>query len=404
MSDNSPAKGLSYYLPEPAKPHTALQIPGSHTIYVGPPACGRRHAMHAMQYGDSTKVSFLQLSENDVALGKYERFISDAVFELSEILPDSPRIFFITFFCVDSFLGTDEKALLSSLHARFPDRQFAVNRVEPVLLSKTKAMGGKKHVNLYSFLKKTENHDAGVNFVGNFTSLDPDCEFLKLLKDLDAGPVREIFRCETYEQYQDMAKSSLTVTLNIIADGAAKYMEEALGIPRFYFPVSYSAAFIRDGYVKISKMLGKEHSDFTGDYDSAVKYARETAKLLNGLPVAVDSSAFFMPFAAARALMEYGFNVSYILRSRHKFDADASERDYIKERCPQVTIIIEDEYIDVKNTEPQKKCLAIGADCARVLNAEFFADVWHDEGYFGFHGIRKLMTLIRAVFQPGGEA
>ena len=45
----------------------------------------------------------------------------------------------------------------------------------------------------------------------------------------------------------------------------------------------------------------------------------------------------------------------------------------------------------------ESDCLAIGADCARVLHAQHFADVWHDEGYFGFHGIHRLMETLRSA-------
>ncbi|MEG1997100.1 MAG: nitrogen fixation protein NifE, partial [Clostridiales bacterium] len=204
---NNGSPGLSYYLPEPDKIRTVLQIPGSHTLYAGPLSCTRRHAIHAMQFGDRKNISFLFITEADVISGRYEELIVQSIGQLLAVVEPSPHIFFIAVFCIDDFLGTDEAALLDTLRKTYPDRQFALEHIDPVTLDEQINMGTRKHANLYSFIKPAAKHDNGINFLGNFVSLEPECEFLSLLRKWGCDPVRELFQCQNYDEYKDLGKS-----------------------------------------------------------------------------------------------------------------------------------------------------------------------------------------------------
>ena len=113
--------GLSYYLPEKAVPRTVLSIPGSHTIYIGPLSCTRRHFIHNIQYSSFREFSSLFITEADVASGHYEDVITESVSTLCNTLDPVPHIFILEFFCIDDFIGTDESALLQKLKTTFPD-------------------------------------------------------------------------------------------------------------------------------------------------------------------------------------------------------------------------------------------------------------------------------------------
>ena len=254
---------LAYFLPKTERFHTILHVPGSHTLYVGPSSCTRRHAIHAIEHGDDRRdSSFLFISEADVISGSYEEMIGDAVAELCEIIEPEPHIFFIAVFCIDDFLGTDEKAMLEDLHARFPGKQFVVDNIDPVTLDKNKNMAMKKHVNIFSFLEPQASKDSGVNFLGNFVSLEPECEFLHLLKSWGVSTVREIFHCRTYEEYQDMTRSQLSIVMRFMGEAPAKFMQENMGIPFYYFPPDYNVYDIAKGYKEIAAMLGPRRQIF----------------------------------------------------------------------------------------------------------------------------------------------
>ena len=100
------------------------------------------------------------------------------------------------------------------------------------------------------------------------------------------------------------------------------------------------------------------------------------------------------PFSAAKALVEYGFEVKYIFSSSHKYNIDEEAELYIGKNHANIEIITKDIYANV-NREPDNEIISIGADCARLLQAHHYADIWHDEGYFGFHGIHRLFGAMR---------
>ncbi len=399
---------LAYYLPEPAKVHTVLRIPGSHTLYIGPLSCTRRHMVHAREYGDAGNVSSLFISEADVISGRYEDLVAESIAELSELINPTPHIFFLAVFCIDDFLGTDEEALLERLRSEYPENQFAVQHIDPVSLNDKMNMGSKKNATFYSFIKPGQPKDKGINFVGNFVSLEKDNDFLALLEKWGIGPVRELFHCETYEDYQKMGKSCLNILMRKISQGAADLMKEKLGIDYYPLMPGYDANEVARQYNEVGRMLGKDEIDFSEEIKSAISDARQTAAMLAGLPVAVDCSASLMPSYLAKSLIEYGFNVKYVFKSSHEFKLDAESENYIIEECPDVVLTTSDSFMHVKGLDgkskdtrkkAKKECLAIGADCSLILNAAYFADVWHDEGYFGFQGIHRLMEVIRnAVF------
>lgn len=404
MSNKSQSPPLSYYLPKPDNAHTVLHIPGSHTLYIGPSACTRRHAIRAMEYGDRKDVSFLFITEADVISGDYENLIEEAVEELLSVLEPAPHIFLLSVFCIDDFLGTDEEALLDRMHQRFNSRRFAVQHINPVTFDEDHKNGMmKNHLNMYSFLIPEKEHDKGINFLGSFVSLEPECEFLQILKDWGIGPVRELFKCNTYEDYQSMAKSCLNIGMRYVTDDTVKFMTDTLSIPYYYFPASYDVKYIAEGYRHIASLLNKPMPDIDEQAVRAEKYARETAKLLQGLPVAIDSSAFILTFTTAETLINYGFNIKYIFRSRRMFEYDKPAYEEIINNYKSIEIFWKDDYGNLDTGGGKTNCLAIGADCGRLLNATYFANVWHDEGYYGFHGICRLMSLIRKVVNVSGK-
>ena len=391
------AGGFIYRLPEPAKAHSVLRIPGSHTLYAGPPACMRRHALNAAEHGMSREVSFLSVTETDIALGKFEALIRNAVGQLAERLAPSPRIFYIAVFCIDDLIGTDEAALISSLTSAFPAFQFAVHRIDPISLSRTKAMSAGMQSGLYSFIKPTGLHDNGINFLGTFVTLEPECEILELLRRWGCAPVRELFRCKSYEEYQDMGKSRASVVMRFIAEDAARQMKDRLGIPFCVMEPSYNAFEVAEGYKRLAELLEQEEPDFSEELSAAKKDVEATVKALSDIPMAIDAKASLMPFSTAKALLDYGFDLRYIFRSAASYEPcpEKNAAEYIAEHYPNVQVFRLGNAKTLQVSSVPQNLIAIGNECAKYLNARYCADMWHDEGYFGFHGIHRLMALLR---------
>ena len=395
---------LSYYLPEPAKTHTVINIPGSHTLYVGPSSCTRRHCLDAEKHGDRSKVSFLYVTEADVISGDYEDVIGDAIEELIQIIEPVPYVFLIAVFCIDDFLGTDEEALIAGLEKRFEGRKFTVAHIDPVTLGESKKKGVmKKNVNMFRFIDPSEEKDDSVLIMGNYVDMDPECDFMKMLADSGIGNAREIRTCNTYEEYQEIGKSRLAIGMRYAPENMIAYIENKLGIPHYYFAACYDVDYIAKGYGDISEKLSGRRQDWSERAEETRKYAMETAELLQGRPVAIDSGASIMVFATALALLKYGFNVTHVFVSRNLFPFDEEARQIVLKEYPQVKEIRSDDYKEVKAGKTDEVYLAIGEDCLNFVREERHMDIWHDEDYFGFDGVRKCMDKVRESIGEGGD-
>ena len=116
---------ISYFAPMHGKILPSNnRFPESYILHVCPAACGRRFGIRALQSGEKEFISFLVITEADIVSGHYEDSVGDAVAELLAEISWNPKIFFIYFYCIDDFLGTDEKSLLQRLHERFPPAAF----------------------------------------------------------------------------------------------------------------------------------------------------------------------------------------------------------------------------------------------------------------------------------------
>ena len=391
--------GLSYYLPEKAVPRTVIRIPGSHTIYIGPLSCTRRHFIHNVQYSSLRDFSSLFITEADVASGHYEDVITESISTLCSVLDPVPHIFILEFFCIDDFIGTDEAALLQKLKQAFPDKHFAADHINPVSMNEPTNLGMRKHIDFYSFIEPS-GRDNGINFLGNFVSLDPDCELLSLLKEWGYGPVRELFNCKTYEEYQMMGRSRMTIVFrNTGINFNAHHLRDKIGIPEFYFPNVFDAEQVAGHYNELASALGCTSPDFSEEIDAVGQDVANTLSLIGDIPIAVDCGASLTPFSTALALLGYGFNIRYIFKSNSPRKTDPEEEKIILEEHSAIIVSRTADYNNLFGDQRKTACLAIGQDSARILQTNHYVNMWHDEGHFGFHGIHKLMREIREAYE-----
>lgn len=399
------SKALSFRPPEIPRRHTVLRVPGSHTLYVGPPSCMRRHALHHRKHGDPSAVSFLHVTQTDVVSGSYEQLIVDAVAELECTLTPAPSILFVTTFCIDDFLGTDHEALGEQLAAQWPQTRFVFDRIHPVATGPTTTMSAKKTQNLYSFLDPVDpsERDRGVNLVGSFVPLNPKSEFFELLGRWQLGPLRQLFDCVTYDDYQAMARSRISIVTRFNGLAGACSMEERLGIPAFAFLPCYDAEQMARLYRDLAVAVGQEPSDCTPWLTAVYSQIARTRTLVGNTPIAVDAEATLVPFALARALLDYGFNVTHVFHSHHAFATDNADRDFVLARYPHVICAPSNDARLHLNADAwrQPNAIAIGRCAARILSTPHLVDIWHDEGLTGFHGIGLLMeNIVQALEDP----
>ena len=397
---------LSARTPRDARRHAVLRVPESHTLYVGPVGCMRRHALRTHEAGDAGNSSYLAVSEETVACEGYEALIAQAVDEILSQVAPTARAVFVSLFCIDDFLGTDEEALLEGLAEAHPGVRFAVDRTHPIAATAKAGMGEKKQTNLYSLLEPVgaEEHDQGVNLVGNFAPLPVETEFFDVLRGWGLGPVRQLFDCTTYDEYASLACSRVNIVLRAQSMPAALEMQRRLGIPAFPMPATYDPAQVKRAYAELAGLLGLAAPDCSGWRARAERATSRAAAALEDRSVAVDCKASLNPHSVARALLDAGIDVRWVLRSKHLFTTDAEDARIIEQRRPQVLVMRNDDPrlgTSASPIAPDPDVVAVGSDAARLFGSRGWVDMWHDEGFFGFQGIELLMDKLARAAQGG---
>ena len=381
---------LAFFIPHHGRPKISLRVPESHSLHVCPAACGRRNGLRALKNGEAEHLSFLYITETDVISGEYERIIGSAIEELLEVLEPEPKAFLIYVNCIDDFLGTDEQALLQELRARFPKLRFTICHIDPVAADGPVPPGARMQDRLYSLLEPEKERENSVNLIGNFVLPDREGELYALLNAWGISTVRHLPGLESYSEFQRMAAARLNLVLMAMGRYAAQQMEQRLGIPWLELPVSYSLEEVERGYREIASALHCSPEGWEEARESAQQAVTACVAQLKGVPVLVDSSAAMRPFAMAKALAEYGFQVGAVFITHGK-EEDRAEREWLESNHPETKIIWAGRYDGAGGWQLPRESMAIGFDVAYSIRAKHFVDLQRDETLFGFHGIRTLM-------------
>lgn len=386
---------LHYF--NPRRMHKRVYIPESHRLHVAPSACGRRFSILAYRDGNKHNLSHLFISEDDVVSGCYEDLIPDAVEELLNTLETRPRVLMIDVTCIDDLLGTDHEALLAILTLRFPDLKFTVCHINPI------AMDGKlpPMVNIqnktYGLLDRTGKMGAAVNLIGNIAPLVQGCEILEILPALGMS-VKQIHDCQTFDDFLSLADSRLNVVVTPMAQIAAEQMLVTLGIPFLFAPSSYKLAEIVQVYHDIAALLRVDKPDLSKYLARTREAIEKTRQHLGNLPIVVDSSSTRMPFALAKALLDYGFNVTMIFDSMI-LNCDMPDYEWFKKHRPDIMITDAQRFDLVKTNIQLQECLCIGFDSAYTLGAKHMVELSVDEFTYGFHAIDYLLARMNEAYE-----
>ena len=391
MPNELPGNALSYFPPEQER-EFAARVPECHRLYIGPPACGRRHAIHALEEGDDN-LSFLCVSEADAVSGRYEDIIGDGIEALLPQLASPPKALLLYFNCVDDFLGTDEEALLSALQTRFPTLPIRITRIDPVSLGKRIMPGMLIQSKLFSFLEPAAERDGGVNLISPGRIVPDASELVEVLLDLGVGDIRQLARCKTYDEYQRMAVSALNIDMSFMAEIAVRDMEARLGIPYLHAPTITEPESIADFYNRLANALGRKAPDFRGKTEETRLEMRETAEMLQGMPITVDDTVGVNAFELAKTLLAAGFSVKSILAMQIR-DTDRPTVDWIREKHPEIIIKRSQSFENLLQSQ-EENGLVLGKKAARLLYAPHWVHIGRDEDYFGFKGLCLLMEKMR---------
>lgn len=379
-----------------------MQLPESCQLFVCPSACGRHGAIGAMKQGFKNRLFYLYLSQSDIIDG-YDDLIVDAVTEVLENLEQKPKTFYVFVSCLDDLIGTDHDALRERLQEEHPEIHFLTGHMNPISLDSETPPPVSVQKNLYSVLDAEMAKDKGINSVGNLVAVEKSSELYSFLKKYGVTSLRHISDYKTFSSYQEMAKSRANLVLGATAIKAAQDMEKRLGTPYLFLPVTYDLEEIEENYKKLQDFLfpeEQEEFDFSQDKRRAEAAIAQTQKEMGDMPIIIDATAVMQPFGLAKAMLEWGFHVVRV-ESQACAGFDRGHFEWLQEKHPEVEIYQTEHHNAVLFDRRKPESLAIGVEGAYLSGSKYVADLFNDNGMFGYDGVVRLMQLlVEAVKAP----
>ncbi|MDO4806089.1 MAG: nitrogenase component 1 [Coriobacteriales bacterium] len=368
-----------------------LAIPGSVMLLVAPGCCGRNTSLVSSMPAYKDRFFYLNMAETDIVTGRHLRKIPAAVQEVVECLPTRPSLVMICITCVDALLGTDMERVCRRAEERVglpvrPCYMYALTREgrRPPMV----------HVrqSLYSLLQPRAKRPTSVNVLGFFAPLVDDCELYDYLRSIGVRAIREISRCEDFDEFQHMAEANFNLVLHSEARFAAADLQERLHIPSIELGRFYDVERVRKQYQALGQVLGVTFDD-AADYDAAVAavdaFRAEQPHASFSVGECLNADAFEL----ALALVRYGFEVREVFGTLQAQNFVFLRR--LAESSPQTRVYSNMEptmlYYDPADC-PVDVCL--GKD-AGWYHPEAACLPWNEDVQpYGYAGIRRLFEAL----------
>ena len=375
----------------------AALIPESQMLFVCPFACGRHGALGGIMNGIKDRIHYLYIDESDIVSGNYEHLIPDGVTELFDFLEKRPKLLFIFVSCLDDLLGTDHESLNEELSQMYPDVHFVTAHMNPFKMDTKIPPAVGLQLSMYHLFSNNLPKLNQINMIGNNAYVDEKCELFSLLKNAEYK-IKHVGQCSSFDDFMSMQQSKLNLVLHPCAKMAAERMEELAKIPYQLAFNTYDPDEIETYYNSLEQNLNIRLADFTEYKQNAIEAIKQTQKIIDNTPVAIDYQSVLKPFSLAKVLVEYGFNVKAIFCDDIS-EFEKSKCEWLLEKNPEIQIIsaVHPDSVKFENKIPD--CLCIGFSGGYLTKSVHVVDLMEDEYLYGFWGIEKLMEKIRFAFE-----
>ncbi|MBR4342180.1 MAG: nitrogenase [Lachnospiraceae bacterium] len=387
--------------------HTGMLIPEAHEIFVCAASCLRGVVLTAAEMNAMDRFSTVEIKENNLLEGNLEELLIEGVSDIIGKLPEKPPAILVYTSCVHHFTGCDWRVMFDSLRDRFPDIDFVDCYMNPTLRKSGLTPDQTMRRQLYALLKPREINKKAVAIIGNDLPTSEGSEIIGILKG-HGMKIHEITSCRSYNEYQEMAESSLYISYYPAAKAGGKELEKRLGGKHLYLTYSWD-------YNEITGMLNLleetlyslEDSVSNGiisetDYEKKIALCEEefgkTLEITRDIPIAIDYTFCQRPTSVAKALLEHGFNVKRLYLDGF-IDEEKADYVYLKENYPDLmiyaTVNVKSRFMASGEKKSGEKWLALGQKAAYFLNTDYFVNVVEGGGMFGFEAIIDTLELMR---------
>ena len=373
-----------------------LAIPGSVMLLVSPGCCGRNTGALRPGGDYDGRMFYLLMDDTDIVTGRHLTKIPDAVREVCAVCKTPPTVVMLCITCVDALLGTDMDRVCRKAQAAagvpvLPCYMYALTR-EGRLPPMTSV-----RQTVYSLLQKRPRQSDACNIMGYFSPLRDDCELYALLRRAGVRQIRELSRCQTFDEYLTLAEANFNLVLDPESRVAASDLEERLGIPSVELTRLYQLDKIENQYRLLGQVLGVELDD-REPKERAAQALDALRGAYPGAVFAVGECANADPFELSLALCRWGFGVSEIYGT-----VSAANFPYLRQlaRLSPETKIFSNLHPTMLYYKETPCAAAIGRDAA-WYHPHAPSVLWAEERQpFGYAGAQALLEALLAAL--GGK-
>lgn len=424
---SSPARGTWNIV------HTGMLIPEAHEIFVCAAGCLRGVVLTAAEMNAADRFSTVAVREHNLLDGDMEDLVVEGVSDIIRKLPIRPPAVLVYTSCVHHFAGCDLDMIYARLRENFPDIDFTDCYMNPIMRKSGLTPDQLMRSRLYTLLHERSLRQDAVAILGNDLPTDEGSDLMRLLRAAGCK-VHEITSCRTYDEYQEMAESSLYITYNPDAVPGAKMLADRLGGEHIHIDLSFDPGEIDEGFYRLAEELrvhitgkgcasndigassqdpadtsttGAECSNpqdiLTGIRDAGREAVQrgtaETLALIGRTPVAIDYTFCPRPLGLARFLLDNGFNVRTVYADGIPA-ADRNDFEYLKENYPDLLLrpTVHTGMRFANAAHESSAILAIGQKAAYFENTDHFVNVVEGGGMLGYEAVTRTLALMREAY------
>ena len=382
---------------------TAMLLPESAMLMVGPMGCSRSGTVVAEKYGFAHRMFYLNLDDRSVAIGSYLKKIPEAVQYIKNLGEFKAVLICMT--CLDALLGTDLAGLGKKI-SRQVGIPVTTTFMDPIVRDGNYGPMVQVRQAITNCFEVQENFSGSkdaVNLLGTFAPLENESELFTLLEGAGIKEIKTAAGCRTFEELKGMGDSRANIIVHPQAAACGADLEKRLAMPYIKLYTSYVPEIIEENYKKLGAFL-KSEICCGNERQAAEKAIEEFARKYHGKRIAVGEAICGNPFDIALMLHSAGMEVSFVFRDMiHPEDWDLIAA--LNKEAPELRVYsgVHPSTAACPATLP-KADLMLGLD-AGYYNQEAISAAWpFDRTFYGFDGIHALLGIMDSAFKaPKGH-
>ena len=378
---------------------TAMLLPESAMLMVGPMGCSRSGTVVAEKYGFAHRMFYLHLDDRSISLGSYLKKIPEAVQYIKDLGQFKAVLICMT--CLDALLGTDLAGLGRKISAQV-GIPVTTTFMDPIVRDGNYGPMVQVRQAITNCFEAPEKNsdckaDDSINLLGTFAPIEKESELFSLLEAAGITKIRTVAGCRSFEELQNMGSSRANLIVHPQAAACGTDLEKRLGMPYIKLFTSYVPDIIEENYKKLGNFL-KAKICCDSQKEAAKKTIKEFAQKYRGKKIAVGEAVCGNPLDIALTLISAGIEVPFVFRDMiHPEDWDLIA--VLNKTAPDLKVYSGVHPITAvfPATLPDADFM-LGLD-AGYYNQKAISAAWpFDRTYYGFDGIKALLDIMDTAF------